>query len=109
MNRYVTTGLLDDLREGKSVLYLAATRTYARAMLHLLDSQLAPEEVARVVRANGRERIDHRSGGRVVLSSVGSSLRGLSPDVVVIDGDLPISQDLDLDVLRAAGAELIRL
>lgn len=108
MNRYVRTGLHIDLLDGKRVLYLGPTRGYAREVLRSLADELDPAE-ARVYRADGAERIQHRSGGSVRFSSIGSSLRGYSVDVVVVDGDPSIEQGQDIGVLMAAGAELVRL
>lgn len=105
MNRYVTAGLLDDMRRGKRVLYLAANRVHARRAFDDLVWRLAVGERAR--RTNGAERIDSWSGGCIKFSSVGSSLRGVAVDVVVLDGEPTLRQSEELAVLVEA-AELVR-
>lgn len=108
MNRYVRTGLHIDLLDGKRVLYLGPTRHEGRYVLDEMAAEMDLTET-RVVRVNGAERIEHRSGGWVRFSSIGSSLRGYNVDVVVVDGDLSDSATEDIRVMTAAGAELVRL
>lgn len=106
MNRYMADGLLADMRQGKRVLYLGPNRDQVRDVLVQLAPMLRTYEKAR--RAHGMEEVaSPPTGGFIRLHSVGSSLRGLCPDVVVLDADPPTRQWEDLSVLMVR-AELIR-
>lgn len=61
MNRYLTQGLLEDIRGGKRVGVLTSYRSESRdifnAVLHALDG-----ETDRAYRTNGREVVHHANG-----------------------------------------------
>lgn len=115
MNRYVAEGILGDLSEGKRVLVLCADRGSIRSTMdnilagfgHVLD----PVDSRLKVRyANGAGSISY-CGARVTFSSYHSSLRGLSPDVIVLDGllrDLDADWWFEFDHALANKAEVIR-
>jgi len=85
MNRYVTDGLLADMREGKSVLVIAGSR-YEAQYVHHAVVESANLAGLRVLRANGREAIVAPGGGRIDFRSVGAGVRGYAPDVAVLTG-----------------------
>jgi hypothetical protein len=112
VNRYVAEGVLTDLFDGKNVLVLCADRGDIRStqdnILAALDTNDLPG--LKVRRANGAESISYDTG-RVMFSSYHSSLRGLSPDVIVLDGllrDLDADWWFEFDHALAARAEVIR-
>ena len=107
MNRYVADGMLADMREGKRVLYLGMSRNIAREVLGVLAENANTGLGEKVRRAHGAERIDSPTGGFIKLQSVGSSGRGMSVDVVVLDGEPTMRQWEDIAVLVSTG-ELIR-
>lgn len=112
MNRYVAEGILADLCQGKHVLVLSADRTHIRSTQ---DNILAIEGATdlpglKVRRANGAESISY-DGARITFSSYGSSLRGLSPDVIVLDGppyNLSADWWCESNHVLAVRAEVIR-
>lgn len=98
-------GMLADMRGGGRVLYLGTSRTSAREALSVLAEHTLPDE--KVYRAHGAERIQSPTGGFIKLHSMGSSVRGMSVDVIVLDGDPTERQMEEIAVLFATG-ELIR-
>lgn len=106
MNRYVADGMLADMRDGGRVLYLGTSRTSAREVLGVLAEHTLADE--KVYRAHGAERIESPSGGFIKLHSMASSVRGMSVDVVVLDGDPTERQMEEIAVLFTTG-ELIRI
>ena len=109
MNRYVKEGIARDLVAGKRIafVHLAVANCAALHDLHALPG------VTKVVRANGRERIEHESGG-VVTFHAGSrgALRGMSCDVVYL-GHPKMQMDSDtisdaFVATAASGGDVIR-
>src|SRR3954471_15000395 len=87
VNRYVAEGVLADLDEGKNVLVLCADRGHIRSTMDNILAALpgSTPPGLKVRYANGAESIAF-DGARITFSSYGSSLRGASPDVIVMDG-----------------------
>lgn len=83
MNRYVIAGALADAKAGKRVVLVG---TGMAAYLGLVDH--APE-VERIMRANGKERVDFLSGGHIRLLDHrrGGIAPGLVADVIFLDAD----------------------
>lgn len=83
MNRYVIAGALADAKAGKRVVLVG---TGMAAYLGLVDH--APE-VERIMRANGKERVDFLSGGciRLLDHRRGGIAPGLVADVIFLDSD----------------------
>lgn len=106
MNRYVVDGLLADMRKGKRVLYLGPDLDEARKLLAQLEPLLLPGETKR--RPYHTWHVESPSGGCIRLKSVGSSVRGIQTDVVVVDGDPTIRQTEELRPLLDR-AEMVRL
>lgn len=108
MNRYVLDGVLADMRAGRRVLIVGETQRHARHSFNELADRVGAD--AQVVRANGRERIQHVGGGSIVFSSLGSgSARGLSFDVVFIDADALPNQIAQLTpCVASSGGEVMR-
>ena len=102
----MAAGLLADMRQGKRVLYLGPDRGQTQDALDTLVPLLRTYETSR--RRHGYEQVESPpAGGCVRLSSVGSSSRGLTVDVVVIDADPTTAQMEELAPLLITG-EVIR-
>lgn len=110
MNRYVLAGVLADLVAGRRVLVVSAHLRESRVLLDQLVSEAVDDDLVVVVRrANGRESVElPRSGGSVVFRSVGQSMRGLEADVVFVDAYATPEVLHELEIVVAAGGELIR-
>ena len=104
MNRYLINGVLRDMRAGRRVIVVSGTRPELRATF--LDVAAHMGDGERAFRTSGQERCVSPTGG-VVLFLPRTALRGTWADVVVAEGSRPSAGD-DLDVLAAAGAEVIR-
>lgn len=119
MNKFAAIGLTEDaLHSGKRVLVIThSARPYEMQELEAV----APEgAISRVVRANGRARIDYVNGGRVDFRSreqiERGGARGLSADVVFIDAGIDervddtirFHRDLRLVVAASADGQVVR-
>lgn len=115
MNRYVVQGVLTDLAIGRRVLVITENLRESRVMLDQLTSEAVAAGFAAtdlvVRRANGAERVElPRTGGSVHFLSHRQSSRGMSADVIFIDGD-PTQEELAelMPVIAASPrGELIR-
>ena len=110
VNRYVEAGLLADARDGRTVVVIQPRRRDAHSTFMAL-AQEARDSASAVLRANGRERIDFPSGGRVQFHTPGPGMRGVSADVVFIEGwnELSEAQRSEIaPVVCARGGEVIR-
>lgn len=87
MNKFAALGLLEAAAQGKTVLVVEHTQGAAREALREFEpiAEEASSWVRRIRRANGGERIDMISGGRITFTSHRSSIRGMTADVVFID------------------------
>ena len=82
MNRYATDGLIRDAQLGKHVGFVSLRSEHAPLLAALSQS----EGVVKVVRANGRQRVDYEGGGRIhLLSTEPAALRGFRFDVLYLD------------------------
>lgn len=90
MNRYVVAGVLADVEAGRRVLVITENAQESRVLLaQLLDAaEVAGLLVeARIRRGSGVESVELPAGGWVRFRSRRQSTRGMSADVVFIDGD----------------------
>lgn len=97
MNRYGSEGVARDLAAGRSVVYVGSG-VACRAAFESIAARMP--DGARMRRANGDERIEHPSGGSLRFRRLGAwwyNLRGLTADVVVLDGP---EADHDCDLVR---------
>lgn len=95
MNRYVADGIVGDAESGLRVLYVGDTHVGTREAFNMIQERatLLGAKLSLVVKANGGERIEHESGGRVYfVSSRSRGGRGLAVDVLFIDADLTLEQ-----------------
>lgn len=81
MNRYAITGATDDARHGKRVLVITWQ------VKEWLRECAAKPDVDKGFRANGSGQVDYIGGGWVRVVGAGRSLRGMSADVVYLEGD----------------------
>lgn len=101
-HRYIAQGIVSDMLEGKSVLYLARTQIDARATLNLawhfvLQAKRAAACTVRNSRTDSLIRYDR--GGQIRFSryAPGYHLRGHSADVVLVQA---APADLEKQVWR---------
>ena len=104
--RYLVEGVARDVAAGKRVLV---------AMPRIVEAREAFRRVAesgdwsRVQRTNGRESVEHDSGGRAWFRSASSTgVRGVDCDVLVAVGDAADHSDRLLPAL-VPGGEAVRL
>jgi hypothetical protein len=103
MNRYVAQGLLNDMRSGKTVIYVGDNQKQAReAFLQCCERRQDGETVRR-----GDEQISHPGGGRVRFLSH-RTLRGFRGDVVFADYPIGLD-DYPMLAITARDGELLRL
>lgn len=112
MNRYTRSGVIDDVCAGRRVVVVADTAMLAHAALRDVEADLPAGEVGRTFRANGRERIEMRSGGWVRFATAGSpsSLRGVECDVVYCDSHdaaVRVREHLSLMIASSPHGEVI--
>ena len=112
MNRDTVAGVFADLVVGRRVVVMTENVREGRS---LMDSLVATAEAAgvrscvTVARAHGAERVSHGSGGWVIFRSLRTGCRGLTADVVYIDGDATPEQLAGiLPVIASTGGEVIR-
>lgn len=106
MNRYAVEGITRDLRAGRRVLVACHTRAEARAVFDALraSDELSSTVGVRILQSNGRERIEHPSGGRCTFGSAatGGVLRGRSVDTLVCAPDVYQAHREDIEACVAA-------
>lgn len=94
MNRFAALGLAAEaLVSDSRIIVLTPRRRDISTAIGCFESvpDIAEYPGFRLRRTNGDERIDFGGRGRIDFTSVSSSLRGLSADVVFIDGDADLS------------------
>lgn len=86
LNRYMVEGILDDIITRRRVAILTApVRVNAWLATFSATAEKNPAFGFKVYRANGRERVEHASGGVVYILRHASELRGMSVDVLIFD------------------------
>lgn len=86
MNRYTASGITNDAYEAG--LRIAVLSDSARGARDAFDEiQHHSAGASRIRRANGAERIDYPSGGTITFHRSVDHLRGVSADIVYLDGD----------------------
>lgn len=84
MNRYAAWGIVQDARDGRRVLVVSPRQTEARTAFDEISA--VTHGADRVIRASGRERIEHRNGGCVYFTTPRSTGgRGVAVDIIYID------------------------
>lgn len=84
MNRYVAAGIAQDARDGRRVIVVSRQGAATRAAFSEIAQHAA--DATRVSRANGRERIEFSSNGRVMFTTpMSAAHRGVPADIVYID------------------------
>jgi hypothetical protein len=79
---------IDAAKRGERVLYDCDSSRMAIERFRNLQEMVPASDVARVFRANGQERIEFRTGGRIlVINARAGGGRGITADVHVIDHD----------------------
>ena len=108
MNRYAISGILRDAEQGKSVAVFAHSRASLREAFGVMAQHC--DDAARIVRSNGRERIDLPNGGRITFHcAAAGGGRGLSVDVAYVDEWNAMSETARAEVAASAcRGELIR-
>jgi hypothetical protein len=78
--------MVEEAAQGRRILVVGINGMDVRASLDECRLRLDADEVSRVSTANGAERIDFMSGGRIVFRSYqGRGHRGVSVDTVYLD------------------------
>lgn len=86
MNRYAATGITNDAYEaGLRIVVLSDSARGARDAFDEIQHHAAG--ASRIRKANGTERIDYPSGGTITFHRSVDHLRGVSADIVYLDGD----------------------
>lgn len=107
MNRYVASGLLEDMRAGKRVLVVSDTQSLARYAWAEVAVSLREDE--RSVGANGHERCEAYGGGWIRFGSKEIlSARGVDADVLLLDVKDPMVITDDLYSRGVRAKEVIR-
>lgn len=113
LNRYAVEGVLRDLEAGKLVVILGGGARAGADFLRAVESAGGDEAWSRVVHVNGAGRLEHRSGGRLMVGGAPSSHRGrVAGASVVIDRLGPQDRQETRDALfslQAGGAEIVRM
>lgn len=78
MNRYLTQGIIEDLRAGKRVALLSPHGIDARTTFDSVMRELDDREVSHFSRAHGQQRVNHVSGGSFRLLSGPEQVDGLT-------------------------------
>lgn len=103
MNRYAAAGITNDAYEaGLRVAVLSDSGRGARDAFD--EIQLHAAGASRVRRSNGSECIDFPSGGVITFHRSVDHLRGVSADIIYLDGDAErqVNERDQWDALRAA-------
>lgn len=116
VNRYVAASMVAEAIEGRRILVLGVAARDAGASVTERLQVPALVEVSRVSRANGDQRIEFVSGGRIYFRSYqGHGHRGVSVDTLYLDSGLPAAiNDPDMlasfraCVAASPSAEIIR-
>lgn len=114
-NRYAAEGVLRDLEAGKNICVVDVRLHEALGFADAVETLGGAEAWDRIVRANGQERLEHRSGGVLHLATPRTQgrIRGKAVDAVLVLTFRALSDEGQrelLDMLRPfgdAGAELI--
>jgi hypothetical protein len=86
MNRYAAEGITNDAYDaGLRIAVLSDSARGARDAFDEIEHHAAG--AAHICRANGAERIDYPSGGTITFHRSADHLRGVSADIVYLDGD----------------------
>lgn len=86
MNRYAAAGITNDAYEaGLRIAVLSDSTRSARDAFNEIEHHAAG--ASRIRRANGAERIDYPSGGVITFHRSVDHLRGVTADIVYLDGD----------------------
>lgn len=94
MNRYAALGLAVAAARGRSIIVLTHRMREARAAFDLVVAESDAPDLARVYRANGRERIDFAPGGCIYFKTGAASCRGLQVDDIYLDARVEATPDL---------------
>lgn len=110
MNRYAEIGLAADAKKGKRIICVLPRPEVRPAMEGV--SAIGGDDVSRVCRANGAERVEFASGGSVHFVTGRHSLRGMTADVVFLaserDGNDPETVESARLVVLSTGGGVIR-
>lgn len=86
MNRYAAAGITNDAYEtGLRIAVLSDSARGARDAFDEIQHHAAG--ASRICKANGAERIEYPSGGAITFHRSVDHLRGVSADIVYLDGD----------------------
>lgn len=102
MNRYAAEGISNDAYDaGLRIAVLSDSARGARDAFDEIEAHAAG--ASRIRRTNGAERIDYPSGGVITFHRSIDHLRGVSADIVYLDGDAErqVHYDGHQDALRA--------
>lgn len=102
MNRYAASGITNDAYEaGLRIAVLSDSARGARDAFDEIEHHAAGASSIR--RSNGAERIDYPSGGTITFHRGVDHLRGVSADIVYLDGEAErqVHDDDQWDALRA--------
>lgn len=108
MNRYVIEGVRADALAGKRVLVVPDSLRDAE---QLFAACAEHDLVDRVTRTNGRQSVEYKTGGAVVVRR-SDGVRGMSADVIVLGPALGLIPEVVTDAIRATTAgsgEVVRL
>lgn len=106
MNRYVASGLLEDMRAGKRVLVVSDTQSLARYAWAEVAVDLREDE--RSIGTNGNERCEAYGGGWIRFGSKGCLPDRGDADVLLLDVKDPAAITEDLYVRGVRAKEVIR-
>lgn len=111
MSRYRTEGIVRDLEAGKHVVLMSHRYRQMQHVFRQVEHSIPPEEIERLTRANGNERITMCNGGQLNLNHTNDA-RGLTADIVVYLGWSEVT-DVDTfericDRIGMAKAELVQ-
>ncbi len=111
-NRYIVEGLATDMFSGKTVVYLAPERECQETFTALVElaREIGARDHLRIVRAHGRQCVEHGPSGRVLFHRSVQAMRGLVADVIVVADRKYIERDDDWVGIRVStqNGEVIR-
>ena len=101
--------LLPAAATGQRVLLAVSSWSTIRPTLDRLRATIADQAGWTVRLAHGQERISHSSGGFVCIVCVnGNGYRGVTADLLVLDGPVPHQEDL-WPVVAPVNGEIVSL
>lgn len=111
MNKFAAAGLLLEASEGRVVVVVSAPG-YGQRAFREFDQVIdrAGDVVTRIVKTNGRQRIECDSGGRVLFLTE-EGCRGYVADVVYVDDEVSHIADVQRlvpMVTTRPGGEVVR-